>query len=60
MGSLDKTVESCTIAISDQESKTKIELRCKFSVVKTYTLPFIECESIKVDKLIMLRPEDHS
>ena len=45
---LDKTVESCSISISDKNSKTKIEMRCRFDVVKIYTLPFIECESIKV------------
>jgi hypothetical protein len=57
MGSLDKTVESCTISISDKLSKTKIELQCRNSVVKTYTLPFIECESIKVNLNKILAPD---
>ena len=45
---LEKTVESCLMRVSLKEAKTKIELRCKHSVIKTYTLPFIESESLKV------------
>ena len=45
---LDKTVESCSLSISDKDSKTKIEMKCRFDVFKIYTVPFIECESIKV------------
>lgn len=50
IGNMDKTVESCTISILASELKTKIELKCRFSAVKTYILPFIECESIKVNQ----------
>jgi hypothetical protein len=48
INALDKTVESCTITISAKDSKTRIELKCRYNVTKIYSLPFIECESIKV------------
>lgn len=44
---LDKTVESCLLRILANDAKLKVELRCRHSITKTYTLPFIECESLK-------------
>ncbi len=48
---LEKAVESASIDIEAKEAKVKIKFRCKHSIVKTYTLNFLESESIKVVKL---------
>jgi hypothetical protein len=46
---LEKTVETAEITLVPLESKLKVRLNCKFSVSKTYTLPFLECEPLKAN-----------
>ena len=43
---LEKTVESCLITFSSQDCKLKIRLMCRYKITKTYTLPFIESDSL--------------
>lgn len=43
---LEKTAESCLLSVCDTTSKLKICIICKYSVTKTYTLPFIESDSL--------------
>ena len=38
---LDKTVESCLIQASPYEEKVHLVLSCKYSVTKTFVIPFI-------------------
>ena len=45
---LEKTAESCLLSVCDTTSKLKICIICKYSVTKTYTLPFIESDSLMV------------
>ena len=45
---LEKTVESCLITFSSQDCKLKIRLMCRYKITKTYTLPFIESDSLTV------------
>ena len=45
---LEKNVETCAVTVCDSEYKVKIQFNCRFKVTKTYTLPFIETESLKV------------
>ena len=45
---LEKTVESCLITACSEDCKLRIELKCKYNVTKTYTLPFIESDSLMV------------
>ena len=48
ISALEKSVESACIEILPDIAKVRIELSCRFAVVKTYTLPFLESESVKV------------
>ena len=45
---LDKTVESAELTLAPLEGKLKARMNCRFSVSKTYSLPFLECEPLKV------------
>ena len=45
---LEKTAESCLITVCNKMCKLKIRMNCKYNVTKTYTLPFIESESLMV------------
>jgi len=46
IGQLEKTAESCLIAVCHQLNNLKIRIICKYNVTKTYTIPFIESESL--------------
>lgn len=56
VSSLEKTAESIKIEILPRDYKVFVEVRCKYSVIKSYTLNFLECESLKV--INQLRPTD--
>ena len=46
---LDKNVETCSIRISDRDYRVRIHFKCRFKVTKSYTIPFIETESLKAN-----------
>lgn len=48
LNQLDKTVEDCHITACDKACQVTIRFQCRYRVTKTYTLPFIESESLKV------------
>ena len=54
IGQLEKTAESCMIAVCHQLNNLKIRIICKYNVTKTYTIPFIESESLLVSMIIIL------
>ncbi|XP_066467580.1 cell cycle checkpoint control protein RAD9A isoform X2 [Tiliqua scincoides] len=45
--SLEKTVEKCLISLSFRASRFRVQLHCKYGVVKTHDLSFQECESLQ-------------
>lgn len=45
---VDRMVEAACIQIVPSESQVKIELRCKFNVTKSYVIPFLEADTVKV------------
>ncbi|KAJ6665580.1 hypothetical protein lerEdw1_003423 [Lerista edwardsae] len=45
--SLEKTVERCRISLSSRASRLRVQLHCKYGVVKTHDLSFQECESLQ-------------
>ncbi|XP_062974755.1 cell cycle checkpoint control protein RAD9A isoform X2 [Elgaria multicarinata webbii] len=45
--SLEKTVEKCLISLSSRASRFRVQLHCKYGVVKTHDLSFQECESLQ-------------
>ena len=51
LNALEKNVELAIIEILSEKAKVKIELQSRFSVVKSYTLPFLEAESVKVGNM---------
>ncbi|XP_061465512.1 cell cycle checkpoint control protein RAD9A [Rhineura floridana] len=44
---LEKTVEKCLILLSSRASRFRVQLHCKYGVVKTHDLSFQECESLQ-------------
>ena len=46
---LEKTVESAELTLAPLESKLRARMNCRFSVSKTYSLPFLECEPLKAN-----------
>ncbi|KAJ7344142.1 hypothetical protein JRQ81_000092 [Phrynocephalus forsythii] len=47
--SLEKTVEKCLISLNARASRFRVQLHCKYGVVKTHDLSFQECESLQAD-----------
>ncbi|XP_060628214.2 cell cycle checkpoint control protein RAD9A [Anolis sagrei] len=47
--SLEKTVEKCLLSLNSHASRFRVQLHCKYGVVKTHDLPFQECESLQAD-----------
>lgn len=45
--SVEKTVERCRITLDGGAAKLQLQLWCRHSVVRTYNLAFIECETLK-------------
>ncbi|XP_044294374.1 cell cycle checkpoint control protein RAD9A isoform X2 [Varanus komodoensis] len=45
--SLEKTVEKCLISLSSRACRFRVQLHCKYGVVKTHELSFQECESLQ-------------
>ncbi|XP_053139289.1 cell cycle checkpoint control protein RAD9A isoform X2 [Hemicordylus capensis] len=45
--SLEKTVEKCLISLRPRASRLRVQLHCKYGVVKTHDLSFQECESLQ-------------
>lgn len=45
--SLEKTVEKCLISLSSRANRFRVQLHCKYGVVKTHDLSFQECESLQ-------------
>ena len=46
---LEKTVDSAELTLAPLESKLRARMNCRFSVSKTYSLPFLECEPLKAN-----------
>ena len=46
---LEKTVDSAELTLAPLESKMRARMNCRFSVSKTYSLPFLECEPLKAN-----------
>ncbi|KAF2359870.1 Rad9/Ddc1 [Trinorchestia longiramus] len=47
LASVEKTVERCKIVVDDAAAKVIVQLVCRYSVVRNYHLPFIECETLR-------------
>ncbi|XP_033014998.1 cell cycle checkpoint control protein RAD9A isoform X1 [Lacerta agilis] len=45
--SLEKTVEKCLISLSSHASRFRVQLYCKYGVIKTHDLSFQDCESLQ-------------
>ncbi len=43
---LEKTVETAEIALLPIESRLRVRMECKYSVSKTYSLPFLDCDPV--------------
>nr|SVE88792.1 EOG090X0A9P [Daphnia sinensis]SVE89416.1 EOG090X0A9P [Daphnia sinensis]SVE90665.1 EOG090X0A9P [Daphnia sinensis]SVE91291.1 EOG090X0A9P [Daphnia sinensis] len=49
IGSLDKSVETCTITLPLLEALLIIEFKCKHGIVKHFNLRYFECESVEAE-----------
>ncbi|KAG1673490.1 Cell cycle checkpoint control protein RAD9A [Nymphon striatum] len=47
LSTIEKVVDKCDLSLCSNESKMIFKLHCKHNVVKTYNLPFIECETLE-------------
>ncbi len=48
IGSLEKSVETCTIRLPLLEALLIIEFKCKHGIAKLFNLRYFECESVEV------------
>ncbi|XP_018021736.1 cell cycle checkpoint control protein RAD9A [Hyalella azteca] len=46
LSNVEKSVERCKIMVDEACSKLLVQLVCRYSVVRNYHLPFIECETL--------------
>nr|SVE75279.1 EOG090X0A9P [Daphnia dolichocephala] len=49
IGSLEKTVETCSIALPFLEALLIIEFKCKHGIIKHFNLRYFECESVEAE-----------
>nr|SVE74334.1 EOG090X0A9P [Daphnia barbata] len=49
IGSLEKAVETCSIALPFLEALLVIEFKCKHGIIKHFNLRYFECESVEAD-----------
>lgn len=47
LATLERNVEKCKLILDGEEAKLGIQLTCRFGIIKTYNLSFIECETLQ-------------
>ncbi|XP_066940442.1 cell cycle checkpoint control protein RAD9A isoform X2 [Macrobrachium rosenbergii] len=47
VATLERNVERCKLIIDGEEARLGVQLTCRYGIVKTYNLSFIECETLQ-------------
>ncbi|XP_064093108.1 cell cycle checkpoint control protein RAD9A-like isoform X3 [Macrobrachium nipponense] len=47
LATLERNVERCKLIIDGEEARLGVQLTCRYGIVKTYNLSFIECETLQ-------------
>lgn len=48
VSALERSVERCKVMMNWEDAKLVVQLNCRYGIVKTFNIAFIECETLQV------------